>query len=177
MISVYSAKHKQLSAQEFEQLYQIIIKAYADTESEMWGKNYVRVSKIDFQNFINDDKVLVAFLDGSVVGGLRYYAADKDTWSFGLFGADFTKSRLGIGRALISEVETLAVAAGAKKIKIEILRPANFELPIKKILSEWYIKLGYQFVESRDFSTLKPLESKGLICPCTFDYYLKQLVN
>lgn len=176
MILVYSAKEKNLTPTEFVQVYNIIIKAYADTESEMWGKNYVRVSRFDFQNLIVEDKVLVAFLNGEIVGGIRYYALDDTTWSFGLFGADFSKSRMGIGRALIAETERLAILNGAKKIKIEILRPTLFELPFKKKLAEWYIKLGYLYFESIDFSILKPVESKGLVCPSSFDYYVKDLL-
>ena len=175
MISVYSAKHKQLSQEEFNQLYHIIIKAYADTEALMWGENYVRVSKSDFQNFIDEDKVLVAFLSEEVVGGLRYYAMNESTWSFGLFGADFSKSRMGIGRALIAKVENLAARAKAKKIRIEILRPTNFEIEIKTILANWYISLGYVLVGSDDFATVRPKESIKLLCPCNFDYYEKSL--
>ncbi len=48
MVSVYSAKEKNLSASEIQTLYEIIIKAYADTEYQMWGMNYVRVTLDDF---------------------------------------------------------------------------------------------------------------------------------
>jgi hypothetical protein len=63
MITIHSAKQKNLSEQEFQKLYSIIVKAYADTESEMWGKNYVRVSELDFRKFIAADEILVAFYE------------------------------------------------------------------------------------------------------------------
>ena len=67
MLTIHCAKQKGLSPLEFNTLYNIIVKAYADTESEMWGENYVRVSEIFFKEFIEKEEVLVAFLDNEVV--------------------------------------------------------------------------------------------------------------
>lgn len=176
MITIHSAKEKKLSEKEFQHLYHIIVKAYADTESEMWGKNYVRVSESDFRKFIEADQILVAFLNDAVVGGLRYYRSSEDTFGFGLFGADFSLSGNGIGRALINRVEEAVKKSGGKKIKIEILRPKNFELPIKTILHNWYQRLGYEHTTSVDFAEEFPDRAVGILVPCMFDYYEKKLV-
>lgn len=175
MLTIYSAKQKNLSAKEFTTLYNIIVKAYAVTESEMWGENYVRVSEKSFKEFIEKDEVLVAFLNNEVVGGLRFYEAEKGVFSFGLFGADFSKSRMGIGKILIERVEEEAKKKGAKKIKIEILRPQKFEIPIKVILADWYQRLGYVYSHSVDFEKVFPEKAKGILAPCNFDYYVKDL--
>jgi GNAT superfamily N-acetyltransferase len=175
MITIHSAKQKQLSEAHFQTLYHIIVKAYADTEAEMWGENYVRVSEAAFREFMAADQVLVAFMDDQVVGGLRYYPLDTDTFSFGLFGADFSLSGKGIGRALIERVEEEVKKAGASKIKIEILRARDFELPIKKILHDWYQRLGYKFTHTVGFAEEFPDRAKGILVPCDFDYYEKRL--
>lgn len=175
MVSVYSAKEKNLSPSEFRILYDIIIKAYADTESEMWGPNYVRVSEKDFQNFIDNDQVLVAFMHEKIVGGLRYYRLDDHTFSFGLFGADLNLSGKGIGKKLIEAVENKAMQSGVSIIRIEILRPRNFEIPIKTKLHQWYQNLGYAFVGSESFEEKFPEKAKGILVPCMFDYYERQL--
>lgn len=175
MITIHSAKQKNLSEKEFQQLYKIIVKAYADTESEMWGLNYVRVSEKDFRKFIQADQILVAFLDNQPVGGLRYYRSSADTFGFGLFGADFSLSGKGIGKALIDRVEEEAKKAVASKIKIEILRPKNFDIPIKVVLHNWYQRLGYKFIGTVDFAEEFPDCAKGILIPCVFDYYVKQL--
>ncbi|MBK9592152.1 MAG: GNAT family N-acetyltransferase [Crocinitomicaceae bacterium] len=174
MITIHSAKQKNLSEQEFQKLYSIIVKAYADTESEMWGKNYVRVSELDFRKFIAADEILVAFLNDNVVGGLRYYRSSEDTFGFGLFGADFSLSGKGIGRALINRVEEEVKKSGCKKIKIEILRPKNFELPIKKVLHNWYQRLRYMHTGTVDFAEEFPDRAIGILVPCVFDYYVKE---
>lgn len=176
MITIHSAKQKNLTEQEFQQLYQIIVKAYADTESEMWGKNYVRVSESDFRKFIEADEILVAFLNETVAGGLRYYRSSQNTFGFGLFGADFLLGGKGIGRALINRVEEEVKKSNCKKVRIEILRPKNFELPIKKILRNWYQRLGYKFIGTVDFAEEFPDRAEGILVPCVFDYYEKELI-
>ncbi|MBK9191978.1 MAG: GNAT family N-acetyltransferase [Crocinitomicaceae bacterium] len=176
MVSVYSAKEKNLSASEIQTLYEIIIKAYADTEYQMWGMNYVRVTLDDFQKFIEADQILVEFLNNKIAGGIRYYPLDQNTYSFGLFGADFSLSGKGIGRKLIEAVELQVTKSGGTSIKIEILRPRDFEIPIKTKLHDWYQKLGYAFVESIPFEEKFPERAKGILVPCMFDYYEKKLV-
>ncbi|MBI3135476.1 MAG: GNAT family N-acetyltransferase [Bacteroidetes bacterium] len=175
MIQVYSAKQKVLSEKEFQQLYAIIVKAYADTEAEMWGKNYVRVSASDFRNYITADQVLAAFINDQPVGGLRYYRISETCYSFGLFGADFTFSRKGVGRALISRVEEEVKKKNGTHIKIEILRPRDFELPIKTTLHNWYQQLGYKYLKTVDFAAEFPDRAAGILVPCVFDFYEKVL--
>lgn len=175
MVSVYAAKEKNLSASEVRALYEIIIKAYADTEYQMWGQNYVRVSFSDFQKFIDADQILVAFLNDKIAGGIRYYPLDDHTFSFGLFGADFSQSGQGIGRSLIDAVEIRVRKSGGTAIKIEILRARDFEIPIKIKLHNWYQSIGYTFVGSVSFEDKFPEHAKGILVPCMFDYYEKKL--
>jgi GNAT superfamily N-acetyltransferase len=175
MIIVHSAKKMGLTETDFQKLYSIIIKAYADTEDQMWGQNYVRVPEYLFREYVEKDQVLAAFMNGEVVGGLRYYETEPGIFSFGLFGADFSKSRMGIGRALIERVEAEAQKKQARQIRIEILRPRNFEIPIKTILAHWYQRLGYMYTGTTEFEVEFPERAKGILVPCNFDYYTKEL--
>lgn len=163
-----------MNFQEFQDLYKIIVKAYAETEELMWGPNYVRVSESDFQKFVDQHEVLVAFYNGKVAGGLRYYPINESTYGFGLFGADFSLSRKGIGRALVARVEEIAKQRGADKIRIEVLRPKQGEIPIKTILHGWYQQLGYVFKKTISYELLYPEKSDGLYIPCEFDCYEKK---
>jgi len=121
------------------------------------------------------DQVLVAFMDDQVVGGLRYYQSDENTFGFGLFGADFSLSGKGIGRALIDRVEAEAKKSGIQKIKIEVLRPRDFEVPIKIFLHNWYQRLGYKFTHTVGFAEEFPERAKGILVPSVFAFYEKQL--
>lgn len=165
-----------MTPDEFEQLYQIIIAAYAQTEKEVWGENYVRVSKSAFQEYVSSNEMLVAFLDGEIVGGVRCFELEDGVYSFSLLGADFKHAGKGIGRALIAAVEERARAAGASEIRIEVLRAENIEVESKKVLSDWYQRLGYPFVKTIDVFEVYNDKAKWakLVNPSVFDCYLKQ---
>lgn len=175
MIQIYSAREKGLSEADFQRLYNIVVTAYAETEAEMWGPDYVRVSWNDFRSFIAQDQILVAYLNQQVAGGIRYYPNADGTFGFGLFGADFSLSGKGVGRALIQRVEEEVRRSGGTAIKIEILRPRDFELPIKTILHAWYQRLGYQYTKTVGFAETFPDRAKGILVPCVFDYYEKKI--
>jgi GNAT superfamily N-acetyltransferase len=92
-----------------------------------------------------------------------------------LLCADFSKSGLGIGRALIEEVEKIAKDNGAVEIEIEILRTKGIEVPFKVRLKDWYQKLGYVYTHSQNFANIRPENAKKLLAPSDFDHYLKNL--
>lgn len=174
-VKVFSAKLLPPDSVEKDELYAILIKAYADTENLMWGDQYIRISKEDFEKFIRHDQLLVAYFNGKVAGGLRVYRIDKETFSFGAFGARFDLSGNGIGRALIAEAERKALHNGVHRMKIEILRPASFEIPIKTKLHHWYSSLGYKLTDSVGFENLYPEKARRLLTACVFDFYVKNL--
>lgn len=175
MIDIVSVSERSLSQEILDELYNIIIRAYALTEDQMWGDNYVRVSRDDFNQYLAADEFLFAFYDSRPAGGLRYYQSAPGVYGFGLFGVDFSFSRKGIGRALIKRVEDEAKIKGAEKIRIEILRPRDFELPIKSQLHGWYLSLGYLHTETVDFQKTFPDRAQGILVPCVFDIYEKTL--
>ncbi len=173
MLQIQSAKLA--SHQQRIQLYEFLIIAYAVTEIEVWGPNYVRIEFENYNQLIEKGEVLIAYFDGEVVGGIHYSHRAESTYSFSLLCADFNKSGLGIGRALIEEVETIAKSNQAKAIEIEILRPKGIEVPFKVRLKDWYEKLGYVYTHSQNFAIVRPEGAKKLICPSDFDYYHKKL--
>ncbi|MBK7129282.1 MAG: GNAT family N-acetyltransferase [Crocinitomicaceae bacterium] len=174
-IQVFSAKLLSSDSIEKDELYSILIKAYAETEDLMWGADYIRISRDDFEKFIQHDQFMVATYNGHTAGGLRVYRIDKDIFSFGTFGVRFDLSGHGIGRVLIAEAERKAIQAGALSMKIEILRPASFEIPIKTKLHHWYTSLGYKITHTIGFEKLYPDKAARLLTPCLFDFYVKNL--
>ena len=176
MLKIKTNSEQPLTPDEFEHLYQIIIEAYAQTEKEVWGENYVRVAKSAVLDYVNADEMLVAFLDGEIVGGIRCFELEDGAYSFSLLGADFKQAGKGIGRALIAAVEERAKAAGATEIRIEVLRAENIQVASKDILSDWYQRLGYPFVKTIDVFEVYNDKAKWakLVNPSVFDCYLKQ---
>lgn len=174
---IQSAYELQLTQTQFEQLFNIIRIAYAETEKEVWGEGYVRVSREDLQKYITDDEILVALLDNEIVGGVRYYEKESGTWTFGLLGADFNHKGKGIGRALIAEVEKRAKLAGAQEMSIEVLRAIAIDTDFKVYLANWYQRLGYEYTGQTDVMSVYPNPDKWakLVNPSIFDCYVKQL--
>lgn len=161
-----------------EEQYNILIHAYAQTEKEIWGENYVRISSEEYQELIKREYVFTALLDDEVVGTIVLSRQNNTTFSFGLLAVDFSKKGLGIGRRLVHHVEQIAINLGGTEMTLEILKPKNQLIPFKQQLGEWYERQGYAYTHSADFLELKPTKiekAKQLITPAVFDCYRKEL--
>lgn len=179
-VSITHPSREQLQEKEFVQLYEIMRKAYARTERDLWGDDYVRISRSDFKDLLQQGKLLVARIDNQVVGSLYFYPMDKQRFGFGLLSADPVYRGRGIGRALISEAERKAIAAGATYMQLEILRPEHFEVPSKTVLKKWYERQGYRLISTLRFEELKPdkkEKAEQLLVPAYFDCYEKSLLS
>lgn len=170
MSQVTVVNAKLLDEEELKSLYEIIIKAYALTENLMWGENYVRIPFGEYFKYVQNDEIFVALLNREVVGGIRFYDLNKEEKMFSLFGADFNHSGKGIGESLIQFILDKAKHEKIKRIKIEILRPADFELPDKKRLANWYKRFGFNYTGSDKFEDKLP-KAQQPITKCVFDYY------
>lgn len=175
-MTIRSAYELNLSATQFERLFNIIRIAYAETEKEVWGEGYVRVSREHLQEHINDDEIIVALIDDEIVGGIRVYEKKSNCWTFGLLGAAFEHKGKGIGRALIAAAEDKAKSAGAKEMSIEILRAIDIDTDFKVHLAEWYQRLGYEFTGKIDVMSVYADAEKWarLVNPSEFDCYVKR---
>ena len=165
-------------ANTHEEQYKILIAAYSQTEKEIWGENYVRISEEEYKELIEREYVFTAHLNGEVVGTILLSKQNETTFSFGLLAVDFSKKGLGIGRKLVSHAEQAALKLGAKEMTLEILKPKNQHAPFKQQLAEWYERQGYEYMYSADFLELKPTKiekAKQLITPAVFDCYRKEL--
>lgn len=104
-MTIKPANKPTLTQPQFERLFNIIRIAYAETEKEVWGEGYVRVSREDLKQHIDDDEILIALIEDEIVGGIRVYEKSSGSWTFGLLGAAFEHKGKGIGRALIAAAE------------------------------------------------------------------------
>jgi GNAT superfamily N-acetyltransferase len=178
MVQTQLATFDNISNGEFQRLHELLVHAYAETEVEVWGENYSRLSLEEFKEHIEKGNIYVARLNGEVVGSIGVFQENETTFNFGLLNADFTKKGNGIGLALVQAAEQHARDHGGKSMHIEILRPSNIEAPFKDRLDQWYRKLGYDFVESMSFEERKPNKAekaKSLVNPSQFDCYVKAL--
>jgi len=146
----------------------------------MWGPNYVRMPFEEFNHLVEQGELFAAIVDGIYVGSIHVYPLNETTYSFGLLSVDSAFEGHGIGRKLIAAAEARAIENGAKWMEIEVLRLRDKELPFKKILDQWYRKLGYEWTVTQDFIERKPDKPekvKAFIQPSVFDCYQKSLAS
>jgi len=174
-MTIKPANSPLLTPSQFERLFNIIRIAYAETEKEVWGEGYVRVSRSTLKRHIEYDQFLIALIDDEIVGGIRVYEKESGSWTFGLLGADFEHKGKGIGRALIAAAESKAKEAGGTEMSIEILRAKDIETDFKVNLAKWYQRLGYEFTGQLDVMSVYPDADKWakLVNPSIFDCYVK----
>jgi GNAT superfamily N-acetyltransferase len=178
MIEVAFADINTLSDDEVSTAFEIMRHAYRVTEVEIWGDTYSRIGLDKFVSFIKREEIIIARIDGEIVGSIYTYRLRENAFSFGLLSANFDKKGLGIGRKLIVAAEDHALENAAEYMEIEILRAKDFDIPSKVMLHEWYLRQGYVFLESVDFVARKPQESAKavrLLVPSVFDCYRKVL--
>lgn len=168
-----------LSQTELKKAHQILIHAYAMTEVEIWGENYERISFENFMNICQEGFIYVAKIDSEIVGSISIQAIKNKNYTFGLLASDFTRKGQGIGKELINKAEALAKENGAQQMQIEVLTPDNVMPEFKKILIEYYQKMGYKITETIPFVDLKPKEaekSKTLVTPSSFVCMVKDVL-
>ena len=170
-----STKTEPFSSSERSEMFEIMRDAYARTELEIWGENYVRMPQTEYENLIDDGKIIAATLNGRIVGTIYSYQLDQETSSFGLLGVHRDFEGRGIGRKLIEAVEEKAQLQGSNYMNIEILRPRDFKVPLKDRLRAWYEGMGYVFTHDQNFQERRPIRAKDLKVPSVFDCYQKRL--
>ena len=178
MITLDPAIIDNLSEAEIKRTHEILRHAYAVTEIDIWGENYSRVSLVEFTDLIQSGEVILARIENEIVGSIHTFEISTDSFSFGLLSVDFAHKGKGIGRMLISATEKRAIESGATFMELEILKPRDTEVPIKKVLHDWYLRLGYVYTNTFSFLERKPdkfEKAKKLIAPAVFDCYRKKI--
>lgn len=143
------------------QLTDLVNDVYAVAEDGMWVDGTTRITAEEMRSLIADGEVIVARSgERGIVGLVRVHDADIDTSELGILVAAPDQRGLGIGRALVDEVERRAIERGQHAVQLELLVPREWSHPSKEFLSDWYGRRGYQIVR---ISTLD--ESYGFLTP------------
>ena len=176
MIRIAKIEKNKLSKRTLDRMYSILIDAYARTETDVWGENYIRISKEEFTKLVIRGEVFGAFKNNLILGSVHLFKKTENTFCFGLLSVDFKTTKIGVGGKLIKHIENVAIKKGGRIMELEILRPKKLETPFKKVLRIWYSKLGYVHFGSGTFEEIKPEKkekAKKLVQPCIFDCYQK----
>jgi len=174
-LTIYSSKNNAFSTSEHKELYEIMRDAYARTEIEIWGENYIRIPQLEFEELIDQGNIFGAKLNGRIVGTIYLKKVNNEESSFGLLGVSLDAEGKGVGSKLIEAAENQARKDGSRYMIIDILRPRDFEVPVKNRLRVWYEKMGYVFTHIQNFEDRRPDRAKFLKVPSVFDCFRKRL--
>lgn len=178
MIRIIDIKDVTLNNELKKRLFELMIHAYAETESDIWGSNYHRLEAEEYYDLLDRQWFLIAFKEDKIVGSIHVYRKDADTFGFGLLNADFEETGQGIGQSLIIAAEEFARKHGANTMQLEILRASSPVSEFKKWLAKWYENLGYAFTGTYPFEYVEPNrpdKRESMITEAVFDIYRKSI--
>ncbi|RXG50209.1 hypothetical protein VDGE_01075 [Verticillium dahliae] len=146
-------------------LVDVVNKAYAETEREMFVTGYQRTTPTEVADLIRTGQLVTATRDptGEPVGCVSLKAMSPTRSAFGMLALGATYQGSGLGRKLIQFVEEHSRVQGCEVMQLELLVPTTWEHPFKTRMNAWYSRLGYQLVKvgqfDKDYPALAPLLS------------------
>ena len=112
---------------------------YAVAEKGLWRDGMARTSPEELREMIAAGEILVAAPD---------------------------QRGLGIGRALLDEVERRSRDRGLDAVQLELLVPRQWSHPEKEFLTSWYGRRGYDLVRTTTLDGPYPHLAPLLATPC-----------
>jgi GNAT superfamily N-acetyltransferase len=159
-----------------DELCALVNDVYAVAEEGMWRDDATRTSAEELRTFIAAGEILVARTsDRTLVGGVRLHDVDPDTSEFGILVAARDQRGLGVGRALLDEVERRSRARGLGAVQLELLVPRDWSHPSKEFLASWYGRRGYRLVRTTTIDESYPHLAPLLATPCDLQIHRKAL--
>jgi GNAT superfamily N-acetyltransferase len=153
----------------------VINAAYAVGEAGLWVDGTVRTTPAAVAEAIRGGGMLVASLDGEVVGCAWVKRLDATTADVGLVSVVPERWGSGAGRALVAAAEELMRAGGVTTAQLDLLVPRDWVHPEKARLRAWYERLGYTVVRVAPFEEIGVHDVAELATPCRFLVFTKRL--
>jgi len=156
-------------------LSNLINAVYDDAESGMWKRKETRTNFEQVRNLLEENALILAELDGEIVGSVNVNLMDKSIGEFGMLVADFNHRGKGIGSALVKAAEDWARRKKCKTMQLELLTPRHWKHPSKEFLKRWYRRIGYEPQLVEPFEKLHPEKVAELATDCDFTIWHKRL--
>lgn len=169
----------ELSTKQIKSIVKLINQVYLITESDFWPQNgaYKRIDVKKLSSHINNNELIIAKIEEEIVGAVHVYHIKGNICGFGMLVASPEKRGIGIGTALMRNVEDWAVSNKYNYIQLELLKPVKYKHPNKEFLNTWYRILGYKFISKCSYAQFYPEQAHLLKIPCNFEIYQKNLKN
>lgn len=166
-----------LEPHNVELLSSLINEVYDDAESGMWKRKGTRTSPVEVERLLRSNSLILAEIDGVLVGSVNINLMGEGIGEFGMLVADLKRRGEGIGSALVERAENWARDMSCQTMRLELLTPRNWTHPSKEFLKNWYFRIGYRPQATEPFEILYPELQPELATECDFTVWLKPLPN
>jgi len=165
-----------LTKDRVQNLSDLINAVYDDAESGMWKRQGIRTSPDEVKQLLMEQRLILAEIDGVVVGSVKVDLMGGSIGEFGMLVADVNHRGKGVGSALIRAAEQWAKRMDCATMQLELLAPHRWNHPSKESLKKWYRKIGYEPQSVESFEKLDPDKFAELATDCDFTVWHKRLV-
>jgi len=164
-----------LQAGTIQRLTDLINEVYDDAESGMWKRKGTRTNPPEVERLLRDKTLILAEIDGVLVGSVNIRLMNDGVGEFGMLVADLNQRGKGIGSALVDRAENWARDMHCHTMRLELLTPRKWTHPSKEFLKIWYTRIGYRPQASEPLDLLHPELVPELATECDFTVWHKPL--
>lgn len=176
MIDIKIADDNDINEETTNRLADLVNMVYGDAESDLWKPNTSsRTSAPEITDHIKKRELLIARLDGKIVGVCKICNSAEGIGEFGMLAADPACRGVGIGRELVNGAENWAREAGYKTMRLELLTPCGGVNKTKEFLKVWYTRIGYAPAFTVPFEEEFKHRIDDFAQACDFTVWLKPL--
>jgi GNAT superfamily N-acetyltransferase len=154
----------------------LVNRVYRDAERGLWQDDARRTRPAEVAAMIRDGQLVVARLDGRLVGAVQIQQLDRDLGEAGMLVASPEHRGAGIGRTLLTFAEDWGRRRGFRRMQLELLVPQTWTHPVKEFLLAWYTRVGYRHVRTGRLAEAYPELQPQLATPCDFVILHKDLL-
>jgi GNAT superfamily N-acetyltransferase len=164
-----------LGVDNIKRLSDLINEVYDDAESGMWKRKGTRTNRAEVERLLRTQALILAEIDGVLVGSVNVNLMDDGVGEFGMLLADRKYRGLSIGSALVKHAERWAREHACHTMRLEILTPRHWTHPSKNFLRQWYSRIGYAPQATEPFESMHPELVPELATECDFTVWHKSL--
>jgi GNAT superfamily N-acetyltransferase len=158
-----------------ERISKLINDVYDQAESDLWKSKGGRVDNNEVSRLINNNNLILAELDGVIIGSVKYEPVDQSICEFGMLVADENYRGKGIGTLLVNAAENWAIKNGYKTMQLELLTPRHWKNDSKEFLKKWYSRIGYKPTHTMAFEQHFSERINDMATECDFTVWLKNI--
>ena len=125
-----------LTEDRVQDLSDLINAVYDDAESGMWKRQGIRTSPDEVKQLLMEQRLILAEIDGVVVGSVKVDLMGGSIGEFGMLVADVNHRGKGVGSALIKAAEQWAKRMDCDNDAAGTIDAAPLESPEQGVLEE-----------------------------------------